>query len=199
MVPAEADEREPIRLSRRQRALLIGLGSLFIAVPLLVHIDARIGLLGPDIEPGGIDLTLAVFTVIGALLLISGIVGVLFTWQGVSPAHGAADRKRTEASPPKTITGVQRADGSAPPPFNGTFTESTLDDADPDFVDAARDFYDTQLRGSKPFATSVTQVYRSAAGRPSWYFEVENTSGQRQWIRVPHRGKAGRGAGAALS
>ena len=196
---ADSGERELIRLARWQRLIVILLGVTFIAVPALVYIDSRIGVLGLTIEPGGIDLTLAVFLVIGTLLLLSGLIGVLFTWQGVNPARGGADRNLVEATPPEPLISSVRGDESHEPPFSGRFTESTLDAADPDFVDAARDFFDSELQGSKSFASAVKQVYRSAAGRPSWYFEVENKDGARQWIRVPHRGKAGRGAGAAIA
>lgn len=198
-MPIDPEERELIELRGWKRAVVVAVGISLIAVPLFVYLDNRIGLLGEPIQPGGLDLMLAVFAVIGALLLVSGITGVLFTWQGVSPVSGRADRNRIDATKPEKPQAAAMADADRKPPFKGDFTKWTLHGADSDFVDAASDYFEARWGGQQPFAAAVKQVYRSAAGRPSWYFEVENPDGELQWIRVPHRGKAGRGAGTAVS
>lgn len=198
-VPEGSDERELIELRGWKRSVVVVLGACFVTIPLFVYVDGRIGILGDPVEPGGIDLLLSVFAVMGALLLVSGATGILITWQGVDPARGGPDRARIQASQPEPAPPTIGAVKDRRPPFDGHFTRSTLDEADPDFVDAAREYFDAHLPGRESFESAVSQVYRSAAGRPSWYFEVHNPDGTYQWIRVPHRGRAGRGAGTPAS
>ena len=211
----EEEKPKPIPLRSWARAGAIALGSLFLALPIAAYFDSRLGLLGTaDKSDDAFGLVMAIFVVLGGVLLVSGIVGMWLMWKDVAPLGNASvpdvDRitirepavvTRTglstasaEAAPSESSEPIKEVDSS--PPFEGQQREVDLFEADNAFVDAAKSYYDENLSTGMPFSKAVLSVWRSKFGRPNYFFEVKVDDDIR-WIRVPHRGKAGAGAGAA--
>ena len=206
-------------LRGRTRAGAIALGAVFLLLPIAVYLDARLGLLGTsDRSPDAFGLVLAIFAVLGGVLLVSGIIGMWLMWKDVTPLSNIsipdADRISTvvpltpevvagadaPTSLPAAISGIGEDDlpsTGSQPPFDGQQREVDLLDADGAFVDAAKSYYDEYLSTGIPFSRAVQSVWRSTHGRPNYYFEVRLNADEMRWIRVPHRGKTGGGAGAA--
>jgi hypothetical protein len=175
------------------RYTVIGLGALFITIPLVAYMDARLGWLGEPREGvGNLDLMWAVLIIIGAILLVSGIVGQLLTWPGVVPlsmpsVEGAVSVK-SDKIPPTAAASPRK------PPFEGDFVRVDPLTADSNFVKAGAEYFRTKLHERGPFAEAVKGVYRSRTGRPNWVFDVETSDGGRHWIYMPHGGRSGAGA-----
>lgn len=81
------------------------------------------------------------------------------------------------------------------PPFDGNFVEVPLDEADPDFVKVAKDVFYGNSESGDNFTAAVQSVFRSTPGRPSWYFLLNTSDGRSSWLKVPHAGRRGAGAG----
>ena len=219
LAPVDTANQKPMPLRGATRVGAIVLGVLFLALPIAAYFDARLGLLGAsDKTSDAFGLVMAIFVVLGGVLLISGIIGMWLMWKDVGPLNESSvpdvDRisikdpslspVKIDATAPTRLHGetygaqarVVPAVGSEPP-FTGQQREVDLLEADVAFVDAARSYYDEFLSSGIPFSRAVVSVWRSKHGRPNYYFEVRVEPDEIRWIRVPHRGKAGAGAGAA--
>lgn len=192
-------QKQSIELSLGQRLGACLLGLAFIALPVAAYFDSRMGLLGAEGSPStDFNLVFAIFAVIGGVFLLSGAIGYWVMWKDVQVFNprgpAVADIDSTEAP---TAENGHRAlsPASDTPPFDGTFVEKSLDSADPAFVTAAENYYRTTMGQTGSFPDAVRAVYRTASGRPNWYFLVDVDGARRKWIRVPHAGRAGTGAG----
>lgn len=215
-----SDKGKPIPLRGATRIGMVVLGAIFLILPVAAYFDARLGLLGtPDKSLDSFGLVMAIFVVLGGVLLVSGIIGMWLMWKDVSPLNDTStpdvDRiSITEPSPAGAeadatgqATSGTATDGAgadltvdevgAKPPYPGQQRQVDLLEADSAFIDAAKSYYDEHLSTGTPFSKAVQSVWRSKHGRPNYYFEVRAGSDEIRWIRVPHRGKAGGGAGAA--
>jgi hypothetical protein len=200
---------KPISLTGATRAGSIALGALFLGLPVAAYFDTRLGLVGTSDQPQeAFGLVMAIFVVLGGVLVVSGIIGMWLMWKDVAPLSDSTspDLGRVASFDPVAASAGQHADlsegsaslhGDNSPPFPGQQREVDLLEADTAFVDAAKSYYDEMLSTGTSFSKAVTSVWRSKHGRPNYYFQVTLPSGEIRWIRVPHRGKAGGGAGTA--
>lgn len=131
---------------------------------------------------------------VGAFLLLNAVSGFWWTFRDLAPVTATGP----VVSPTEPVSEEDAEDLELKPPFvqPSGFTPFPYNDVDPDFIAAARHFYQTQLGGTLAFENATRRVFRSGAGRPSWFFLVDlgtKSSDALRWIYVPHAGEAGAG------
>lgn len=192
----ENETRSSIPLTGWQRTGIGGLGFLLITLPVLAYIDQRALLLREtSADLSGFQIVYAILAGIGGIFILSAAVGHWVMWKDVSLLDpGKPDLENVES--------VKAAPGSSTqsvsdikPPFDGKFIKVPLEEADPDFVKAARDVFYSYASESESFTAAVQAVFRSTPGRPSWYFLLDTGDGDPSWLKVPHAGRRGAGAG----
>jgi hypothetical protein len=189
-------------LTGLSRIGVIALGAFFLALPVGAYFDNRIGWLGDlDNSLDAFSLVMAIFVALGGVLIVSGIVGFWLMWKDVSllSVDQQPDPTRIETLEQPSPCQADKNSPSRPekPPFDGEQKQVDLSEADTAFVDAAESYYDEKLSKGTSFRKALQSVWRSSHGRPNYFFEVLVEPGKVAWIRVPHRGKGGGGAGTA--
>ncbi len=190
-------ESGPIQLVGWKRGLVLGIGALFVLIPVLAYLDTRIGwVAAPQPMPEAFGLLMAVFAVIGGVFLLSGFLGFWLMWKDVA----ALDLNRPDPSRVAVASARPAAAGARAeerPPFDGAWFRTDLAGADREFALVAKNYFvDRQGGDDTDFDRSVISVWRSK-GRPNYAFHLRTPAGER-WIKVPHRGRAGAGAGESF-
>jgi hypothetical protein len=196
--PPDTGKTRPIPLRGGARGGAIALGALFLCLPVVAYLDARLGLIGtPDAVPEAFGLVMAIFVGIGGVLVVSGILGMWLMWRDVGPLIDTSepDLDRISVTAPAAMAPSVRSRDDEPP-FDGEQERVGPADADRAFVEAARSYYDERLSTGTSFGEALQSVWRSRHGRPNYYFEVRPGPTGTVWIRVPHR-QGGDGAATA--
>lgn len=188
----------PVQLQGWKRALVICIGVGFVVVPILGYLDTRAGWLGtPQPMSEAFGLVMAVLAVIGGVFILSGVLGFWLMWKDVAALNlNKPDPARvTVAASDSADAQSLIADG---PPFGGgEWLQTDLASSDRDFTLIAKNYFVNQQGGDdREFDRSVISVWRSK-GRPNYAFLIKTPAGPR-WIKVPHRGRAGAGAGESM-
>ena len=191
-------EKDPIELRGWRRAAAVALGAFFVALPIFAYFDERMGILGSKNQsPDAFSLVMAIFVVLGGVLLLSGIIGVWLMWKDVGTLDRSSEPNELAIATKQVPTAqTLEAEHLLDPPFDGQWVQKSPGDADPLFAKAAENYFYGTLGEAANFDSEVRTVWRTKSGRPNWAFEVVTSSGPK-WIKVPHRGKAGKGAGTA--
>lgn len=192
----ENDENSTLALTGWKRSAIGALGIILIALPVAAYIDQRASLLGDNAhELSGFNIVYAILAGIGGIFTLSAAIGYWVMWKDVSLLDpGKPDIDNVESV--KANPGGDTNEQSLPtPPFDGNFVEVPLDEADPDFVKVAQDTFYGKHGSGGSFTEAVQAVFRSTPGRPSWYFLLNTKDGKSTWLKVPHAGRRGSGAG----
>lgn len=196
MAYMEDDTRTAISLTGWKRPTIGILGILLIALSIAAYIDQRASVLGDSTSDlSGFNIVYAILAGMGGIFTLSAAIGYWVMWKDVSLLDpGKPDVKNVETVKASPEGGANTRTTSTPP-FDGNFVEVPLDEADPDFVKVAKDVFYGNSESGDNFTAAVQSVFRSTPGRPSWYFLLNTSDGRSSWLKVPHAGRRGAGAG----
>lgn len=190
-------EKQKKRLTRAQRVVLGATSVIVLTLAILVYFDFRLCLLGD--AAWGPDLLLTVLVVVSVLLGLSAVLGQLVGYGSMNFLEMPNADPDAALVVPSTDADFAENDqtGKAIPDCPKNFREQDLVEVDSDFLKALREFYVAEYGERLKSKNLLKACVPSGRGRRYYYFRVVTPQGEQVWIKVPHVGAAGRGAGSA--
>lgn len=193
------EQRATIPLSRWARFGIGLLGAALLILPILAYVDQRKAFLGENTSDlSGFNIVYAILAGIGGIFILSSVIGYWVMWKDVALLDPSKPDPDRITSMPVQPSDTVAADKIEEPPFGGKYARVPFDEADPDFVEAAKDHFYGPMAMEGSFASAVEAVFRSTPGRPSWYFLIRGRDGKSSWVKIPHAGRGGSGAGTPV-
>lgn len=191
------EKKAPIPLSARARLGVGLLGAILLLLPIVAYVDQRKSLLGDSsANLSGFNIVYAILAGIGGIFILSAVIGYWVMWKDVALLDPGKPDPRGITSRPVLPNAATTPDKIEEPPFGGkAYARVPLNEADPDFVEVAKDYFYGEMKMDGSFENAVSAVFRSTPGRPSWYFLIRGRDGKSSWVKIPHAGRGGAGAG----